>query len=73
MSILDSFDTILPTLLFHGKNDRIISIAAAEFFGACSGGTFIALDGGHACFIDNTDTIKSAITNFLGGINNGSV
>jgi pimeloyl-[acyl-carrier protein] methyl ester esterase len=73
MSLFDQHDTIGPAIIFHGRNDRIIPAAAGEFLSVRSGGTFVSLNGTHACFINNSEIIKSSIFTFIKGIDHGPV
>jgi len=68
----------LPSLsckpfLIHGTRDTIIALEGSDFLHRTLGGTFLPLDAPHACFLNNTNIIRSAIDTYLEGLNNDAV
>ena len=71
---LDRHETAsCPPLFVHGTRDAIIPFAAGQYLQEQSDCTMLALDAPHACFINNEETIKSAILHYLEGIGNEPV
>jgi pimeloyl-ACP methyl ester carboxylesterase len=58
---------LTPPLFIHGRNDTIIPIAAGEAACAAAGGTFIAVDAPHACFVNHEQQLRKSIEHYLEG------
>ena len=56
----------VPTLIIHGRNDRVAPFALAEeMHNAIAGSQIVAVSGGHAFFFGRPDEFTQIVTSFL--------
>ena len=60
----------LPTLVIHGKRDRVLRHAAGvEMAESIPGAKFISIDdAGHSLFYSHPEVVNSAIAEFIAGL-----